>query len=476
MNPSYLKKYVQMHPGNKMAWYLLGKEYERSGQAGKANYCFNKAGHIYEAFESSKVPAEVWKEYEAKLLEASELKERRSRRNRKLLVALVLLLFLFIPSMDDPGIGEDLFASVDSDTITDDFFSLPEAQPVNTQKAVSQRMASLAFTARAAGGSSKQSAAMGELLSKTKPDARLTAVLGMRQQGRWLLWKRDMPVLFTVERDTTGGRAAVQSYDAQSCDCKPPDAEPLRKRARQWTKEQEANAVVASAVQHYRQKNGSSPKKLDDLRRPYPNNWIAGSNPELQDAFELAVRNVNPEGSSAGKDPSKEAEQASVSGAGADKAVSPAKKAFFTQPLEILVDKKNHTLVLVSGNIVVRSYKVGLGADRTPEGTYAISEKVMNPNGRPDGEFGSRGMQLSDTNYAIHGTNEPDSVGKDESLGCIRMSKEDVEELFDLAPMGTKVTIGQGIAPEFSARPEERFILKDRPDQTNPRKTYHWLF
>ncbi|GJM84202.1 hypothetical protein HMSSN139_66980 [Paenibacillus sp. HMSSN-139] len=70
---------------------------------------------------------------------------------------------------------------------------------------------------------------------------------------------------------------------------------------------------------------------------------------------------------------------------------------------------------------------------------------MVNPNGKDDGEFGSRGMQLSDTNYAIHGTNEPDSIGKDESLGCIRMGKKDVEELFDLVPKGTKVKIGKGI-------------------------------
>ncbi len=40
-NSLYLKKYVQMHPDNKMGWYLLGKEYEKEGQLGKANYCFN---------------------------------------------------------------------------------------------------------------------------------------------------------------------------------------------------------------------------------------------------------------------------------------------------------------------------------------------------------------------------------------------------------------------------------------------------
>ncbi len=70
----------------------------------------------------------------------------------------------------------------------------------------------------------------------------------------------------------------------------------------------------------------------------------------------------------------------------------------------------------------------------------SLRDKVVNPNGRSNGEFGTRGMQLSDTNYAIHGTNEPDSIGLDESLGCVRMNTADVEELFALAPQGTPGT------------------------------------
>ena len=55
-------------------------------------------------------------------------------------------------------------------------------------------------------------------------------------------------------------------------------------------------------------------------------------------------------------------------------------------------------------------------------------------------------MQLSDTLYAIHGTLDVDSIEANESEGCIRMLKEDVEELFDLVPMGTVVKIREGSA------------------------------
>lgn len=473
MNPSYLKKYVQMHPDNKMAWYLLGKEYERGGQTGKANYCFNKAGQIYEAFESSKVPAEVWKEYEMRLMEASAQKERRTKRRRRLLVSLMFMLLLFIPSMDDPSVYTESVSS-DYDPSVEDLYTLPGVY-VNEVAPPERQADSLTFTASSLGDASRRSAAFGELLSIPKPKARLTAVLGMEQKGHWLLWKRDMPVIFTVERDAASGRSAVQAFDAKSCNCKPPDAEPLQKKARQWTKEQEAYAVVSSAIHHFARKNRQLPEGLSELAQPYPNNWIAGTSPGLEQAFKQAIqlakqqidaeKNYNPSSAASG----------GSANSPLTKAAPASHEPFLVQPLEIVVDKSSHELALVSGDMVVRSYKVGLGGDRTPEGTYMITEKIINPNGKSSGEFGSRGMQLSDTNYAIHGTNEPDSVGKDESKGCIRMSKEDVEELFDLAPVGTKVTIGKGTVPGLAGGSEERFVVPDRQNQANPHKTYHWL-
>ena len=77
-------------------------------------------------------------------------------------------------------------------------------------------------------------------------------------------------------------------------------------------------------------------------------------------------------------------------------------------------------------------------------------KKVRNPNGKSNGEFGSRGMTLSDTLYAIHGTNKPSSIGKDESHGCVRMQQADVEELYNMVTHETKVTIGKGVLPPSS--------------------------
>ncbi|MNC55881.1 hypothetical protein D3C75_1054460 [compost metagenome] len=55
------------------------------------------------------------------------------------------------------------------------------------------------------------------------------------------------------------------------------------------------------------------------------------------------------------------------------------------------------------------------------------------------------------------------------------MSREDVEELFAMVPMGTKVQISKGVLPEELLVPAERFPTGTIQDQTNPHKVYHWL-
>jgi hypothetical protein len=138
----------------------------------------------------------------------------------------------------------------------------------------------------------------------------------------------------------------------------------------------------------------------------------------------------------------------------------------------------------VSGDFILRRYLVGLGGVKTPQGEFIISEKVRNPNGRSNGEFGSRGMTLSNTLYAIHGTNKPASIGKDESHGCIRMLQQDVEELYNMVPGQTKVTIGKGVLPQSEAGegigaggglPKQAISLPLETKDNNPGKVYKWL-
>ncbi|UJF32479.1 L,D-transpeptidase [Paenibacillus hexagrammi] len=105
----------------------------------------------------------------------------------------------------------------------------------------------------------------------------------------------------------------------------------------------------------------------------------------------------------------------------------------------IIVDLSDFQLYLLDGNIVVRGFPVGIGKmlTQTPTGEYTIVNKEPNPGG----PYGAFWMGLSKPHYGIHGTNDPSSVGRRTSHGCIRMYNEDVVELSNLVPIHTRVTI-----------------------------------
>lgn len=105
----------------------------------------------------------------------------------------------------------------------------------------------------------------------------------------------------------------------------------------------------------------------------------------------------------------------------------------------IIVDLSDRQLHLLDGNIVTRSFPVGIGrmVTQTPIGEFTIVNKQANPGG----PFGAFWMGLSKPHYGIHGTNDPSSIGHLVSLGCIRMYNEDVLALSKIVPIHTRVTI-----------------------------------
>jgi len=74
---------------------------------------------------------------------------------------------------------------------------------------------------------------------------------------------------------------------------------------------------------------------------------------------------------------------------------------------------------------------------QTPQGEF----KIINKQANPGGPFGAFWMGLSKPHYGIHGTNDPASIGREVSRGCIRMYNDDVLKLSELVPINTRVTI-----------------------------------
>jgi L,D-transpeptidase ErfK/SrfK len=111
-----------------------------------------------------------------------------------------------------------------------------------------------------------------------------------------------------------------------------------------------------------------------------------------------------------------------------------------TLPYQIDVSVNNRTLKLLRRNgTLQKQYPIAVGkiVTGTPVGNYIIINKAPNPGG----PFGTMWMSLSKEHYGIHGTNDPSSIGKAVSKGCIRMHNKDVEELARTIPIGTPVFI-----------------------------------
>jgi hypothetical protein len=118
----------------------------------------------------------------------------------------------------------------------------------------------------------------------------------------------------------------------------------------------------------------------------------------------------------------------------------------------IVVSLEDRKLALVEDGQVKKVYAVAVGKPSTPSpvGTFTIERRVANPvyhhNGRtvmpgPGNPVGTRWMGLSKHGYGIHGTNEPGSIGKAASHGCIRMAKADLEEFYGLVAEGDRVEL-----------------------------------
>lgn len=134
----------------------------------------------------------------------------------------------------------------------------------------------------------------------------------------------------------------------------------------------------------------------------------------------------------------------------------------------IVVDPRRRFLYFILGNGQAIRYGVGVGrAGFAWAGTAVVGYKRKWPRwvpprsmvdrdrnarrwvngqpGGPDNPLGARALYLfsdgKDTLYRIHGTNDPSSIGKAVSSGCIRLLNEDVAELFDMVDVGTQVVV-----------------------------------
>ena len=130
-------------------------------------------------------------------------------------------------------------------------------------------------------------------------------------------------------------------------------------------------------------------------------------------------------------------------------------------PGTILISTKERRMYLILPERQAIKYGVGVGRPGFEwGGVKLISRKAEWPDWTPppqmlkrrpdlprhmvggiDNPLGARAMYLGSSLYRIHGSNEPDTIGQAVSSGCIRMTNEDVEDLYDRVHVGTKVIV-----------------------------------
>lgn len=111
------------------------------------------------------------------------------------------------------------------------------------------------------------------------------------------------------------------------------------------------------------------------------------------------------------------------------------------------VKTRDGAVVTVSGNDVVKRwpdgreepYGVGSGQEIIVDGRMIIPPFGTNQRKYP-GVLGTHRLYLGD-GYALHGTDQPQSIGRSASHGCVRLRNEDIETLFQIVPLGTPVFI-----------------------------------
>jgi lipoprotein-anchoring transpeptidase ErfK/SrfK len=128
----------------------------------------------------------------------------------------------------------------------------------------------------------------------------------------------------------------------------------------------------------------------------------------------------------------------------------------------IISTGERHLYLVQPGGRAIR-YGIGVGRDGFQwQGLLSITRKAEWPDwtpppemiarqpylprfmaGGPGNPLGARAMYLGTTVYRIHGTNRPDTIGTKVSSGCFRLVNNDVADLYDRVPVGTKVIVRQ---------------------------------
>lgn len=165
-------------------------------------------------------------------------------------------------------------------------------------------------------------------------------------------------------------------------------------------------------------------------------------------------------------------------------------------PGTVIIDTRNTFLYFVLNDTQAMRYGIGVGREGFLwSGEQTVARKTEWPDWRPPADMlvrqpylprfmaggpgnplGARAMYLGETEFRIHGTNKPDTIGKRVSSGCIRLTNEDVVDLYERVKVGAKVIVlpataarrpSQGVPPDSAFRLLDPALPSNTPSATN---------
>lgn len=207
--------------------------------------------------------------------------------------------------------------------------------------------------------------------------------------------------------------------------------------------------IVLNAVERYHEERGEYPTSLNELIKINPENWLSFIPKDMvyaktKEGYSLTYKGVE--------------------------------KAFGTEDLfSLAFYPKSNELALVSGEQTLAVFPVASGTSDLPFQESKVLARVVEPNGRGSA-LGSRGLVLQD-DFAIHGTNNPNSIGEYTTEGCLRLFNPDIEILYPYISLGTPFSVKDGEPPKPMYSMSLPTLHNENipfENETTPSKTYKW--
>ncbi|NGQ96829.1 L,D-transpeptidase family protein [Brevibacillus sp. SYP-B805] len=459
---AFYRYFTEQFPDEAAGWLHLGQEWERRGQLAEAREAYRRALHGKpDAFQE-----EAREAYHA-LLRKQKKETLRNRLRRRVISLALLGIFLLFPQSP---VGE---------------------RPTDAAAQRPQQPSAFPAAAHAYVNHTEVIAVPGALSIETTREQVKNYLLGRRPTLSQpytlivlpetpgiplftpLLFYRPAQVKGVLRYDPSTQSILSEQWYPTGCACdQVPYVNAAKTAFRAEQQRLEQVLILRNALYRHYQRTGRLPGKLADLAGAYPSN-------ELPAIPQPATAAGSASGSSAAWSYFPEAFRPAEPWASLRDVLPLAdypEPAVPLEPLQILVNQSSYSMTLMSGPHPVRRYPIGIGKKgaATPEGYFTITRKINHPRGHDD-IYGTRGMIFHTDAYAIHGTNNPQSIGKQVSLGCIRLHNADVEELYSFVTPGTEVIISAKPAPVSNWSNPFRYTLPAGREEETPFVTYRWL-